>query len=63
MTVLGHRWELDPAWSFRLVRAEVDLDANTIRCYRLRRQAPEEQTLIKTIPYKFPQQKRKRAST
>jgi hypothetical protein len=58
LSVLGHRWLLDPHWSLRLVRAEVDLDANEVRCYRLRRQAPEEQALIKTIPYHFPQGKR-----
>jgi hypothetical protein len=58
LSVLGHRWELDPAWCFRLVRAEVDLNTHQIRCYRLRRQAPEEQPLIKTIPYRFPQKRR-----
>jgi hypothetical protein len=61
ISVLGHRWLLDPNWSFRLVRAEVDLDAKEVRCYRLRRQAPEDQTLIKTIPYCFPQGKRRTA--
>jgi hypothetical protein len=61
INVLGHRWLLDPNWSLRLVRAEVDLDAQEVRCYRLRRQAPEEQTLIKTIPYHFPQGKRQPA--
>lgn len=58
LSVLGHRWLLDPHWSLRLVRAEVNLDAHQVRCYRLRRQAPEEQRLIKTIPYHFPQRKR-----
>jgi hypothetical protein len=52
--VLGHRWEVDPLWVHRLVRAEVDLVANQIRCYRLRRRAPEEQPLFKTFPYVFP---------
>jgi hypothetical protein len=58
VNVLGHRWQLDPHWSLRLVRAEVDLDAHTVRCYRLRRRAPQEQSLLKTIPYHFPQRKR-----
>jgi hypothetical protein len=58
INVLGHRWELDPAWALRLVRAEVDLCAKQIRCYRLRRQAPEDQPLIKIIPYHFPQKHR-----
>ena len=52
--VLGHRWEVDALWVHRLVRAEVDLDANQIRCYRLRRRAPEEQPLAKTFKYVFP---------
>lgn len=52
--VLGHRWEVDKLWVNRLVRAEVDLEANQIRCYRLRRRAPEEQPLAKTFKYMFP---------
>ena len=52
--VLGHRWEVDPLWINRLVRAEVDLEANQIRCYRLRRHAPDEQPLVKTFTYVFP---------
>ena len=52
--VLGRRWEVDALWGHRLVRAEVDLDANQIRCYRLRRRAPEEQPLVKTFKYVFP---------
>jgi hypothetical protein len=41
-------------WVNRLVRAEVDLVANRIRCYRLRRHAPQEQPLVKTFKYVFP---------
>lgn len=52
--VLGRTWEVDPQWLHRLVRAEVDLSANQIRCYRLRRLAPEEQPLLRTFPYEFP---------
>ena len=52
--VLGHRWEVDVLWGHRLVRAEVDLEANQIRCYRLRRHAPDEQPLVKTFKYEFP---------
>jgi len=37
--VLGHRLEVDAQWVHRLVRAEVDLEAQQIRCYRLRRRA------------------------
>ena len=52
--VLGHRWVVDALWVHRLVRAEVDLDAHQIRCYRLRRRAPAEQPLANTFKYVFP---------
>ena len=52
--ILGHTWEVDPQWVHRLVRAEVDLAANQIRGYRLRRLAPDEQPLLKTFKYEFP---------
>jgi hypothetical protein len=52
--VLGHRWAVDGQWVHRLVRAEVDLDARQIRCYRLRRRAPQEQPLVKSFHYVFP---------
>ena len=52
--VLGHRWAVDRLWVNRLVRAEVDLVANRIRCYRLRRHAPQEQPLVKTFKSVFP---------
>lgn len=52
--VLGHRWVVDPLWCHRLVRAEVNLTANQIHCFQLRRRAPAEQPLLKTIPYIFP---------
>jgi hypothetical protein len=52
--VLGHRWEVDRLWVHRLVRAEVDLATNQIRCYRLRRLVPDEQPLVKTVKYIFP---------
>lgn len=52
--LLGHRWEVDALWTHRLVRAEVDLDAQQIRCYRLRRRAPEDQPLVKIFKYVFP---------
>ena len=52
--VLGHRWVVDPLWVHRLVRAEVDLVADQVRCYRLRRRAPADQPLVKTFQYVFP---------
>jgi len=55
--VLGHRWEVDPFWVHRLVRVEVDLATNQIRCYRLRRHAPDDQPLVKTFKYVFPRKR------
>jgi hypothetical protein len=34
--LLGHTFDVDPHWPYRLVRAEVDLDADVIRFYALR---------------------------
>jgi len=55
--VLGHSWEVDRLWQHRLVRAEVDLDANRINFYRLRRREPFDQPLIKTVAYQFPKRR------
>ena len=54
ITLLGHTWLIDPAWCHRLVRADVDLARNQIRCYALRRRAPDQQPLLRTIPYRYP---------
>ena len=47
--VLGRSFEVDPHWLNRLVRAEVDLDGDTIRIYRLRRREPRDQPLLKEV--------------
>jgi hypothetical protein len=54
ITLLDHTWLIDPAWCHRLVRAEVDLAAAEIRCFALRRSAPNQQPLLCTIPYRYP---------
>lgn len=54
LTLLGHTWRIDRCWPHRLVRAEVDLAAGAIRCFALRRRAPEEQPLLRVIPYSYP---------
>jgi len=51
VTVLGHRIEVLPKWSHRLVRAEVDLDHHEIRIWGLRRREPEVQPLLKTLSH------------
>ena len=46
---------VDRHWLHRLVRAEIDLDAQRIDFYTLRRRDPENQPLIKTIAYDVPE--------
>src|SRR6266853_444160 len=55
--VLGHVLRVDPLWPHRLVRCEVDLDQEQIRCYRLRRREPLQQPLIATLPYTLPRRR------
>ena len=55
--VLGHVLRIDPLWPHRLVRCEVDLDQQQIRCYRLRRREPTDQPLIATLRYTLPQRR------
>lgn len=54
VTLLGRRWPIDPHWCHRLVRAEVDLGRQEIRCFALRRSAPTDQPLLATLPYHYP---------
>ncbi len=54
LTFLGHTWLVDPHWCHRLVRAEVDLQQEEIRCFALRRQAPTDQPLLHVLPYHYP---------
>ncbi len=54
ITLLGHDWPVDPHWCHRLVRAEVDLGANEIRCSALRRRAPDAQPLLAILTYYYP---------
>jgi len=52
--VLLRPYLVDPLWPHRLVRIEVDLSNHEIRFYRLRRRQPDQQPLIKTVPYTPP---------
>lgn len=54
LSLLGHRWLVAPGWPHRLVRAELDLDEQCLRCYGLRRRAPLDQPLLATLAYRFP---------
>jgi hypothetical protein len=55
--VLGHRFEVEATWPHRLVRAEVDLDAEHIRFFALRRREPVHQPLLREITYKLPRRR------
>lgn len=46
VTVLGRRYEVDRRWVHRLVRTEIDLEAERIRFFALRRRAPLDQPLL-----------------
>lgn len=54
VNVLGRIFNVDPGWPHRLVRAEVDLDSNVIHFFRLRRQEPDDQPLLCSVNYSFP---------
>lgn len=54
VSFLGHTWIVDPHWCHRLIRAEVDLRRQQIRCFALRRNAPAEQPLLQVLPYQYP---------
>jgi transposase len=55
--LLGRHFEVDATWPHRLVRAEVDLDADRIRFYALRRRDPGHQPLLREVPYKLPRRR------
>ncbi len=57
VNLLGRRFCVDPHWLHRLVRAEVDMSAGTIRIHALRRRAPTEQPLLNQAPYELPKRK------
>jgi len=55
--VLGHTFGVDRHWLHRLVRAEVDLDAEQLRVFALRRRQPIDQPLLKEVPYTLPRKR------
>src|SRR5262249_17586897 len=52
--ILLRRFQVDPLWTHRLLRIEVDLSHHQIRFYRLRRRQPDQQPLITTVHYLTP---------
>jgi transposase-like protein len=52
--VLGHSYLVDQHWLHRLVRCEVDFTHHRIRFVALRRRAPDQQLLLRELPYHRP---------
>lgn len=50
--LLGRRFELPTHWPHRLTRCEVDLSAQHIRFFALRRKDPTAQPLLLQVPYR-----------
>lgn len=60
ISVLGHAFPIDPLWDHRLVRAELDLDAEVVQAYGLRRRDPGDQPLLRSLPYvRLPSRRRR----
>ena len=57
LSVLGHPFLIDPLWTHRLIRAEVNLDASVIRFFALRRRDPTNQPLLAEHPYSLPRRR------
>lgn len=53
-SLLCHAFNVDRHWLHRLVRAEVNLDDNTIRFFALRRREPTDQPLLNKVSYTLP---------
>ena len=52
--VLGHTFDISPAWTHRLVRADVDLTNGQILFHALRRKDPHNHLLLATHDYDTP---------
>jgi hypothetical protein len=52
--LLGHRFFVESQWGHRLVRCQVDLNAEKISIFGLRRRQPEQQPLLTEHVYRLP---------
>jgi hypothetical protein len=52
--LLGKLFPVDKHWAHRLVRCEVDFTHRRIRCFALRRRDPDDQPLLRELPYLRP---------
>ena len=50
--LLGKTFIADKHWVHRLVRCEVDFTRRRMRFYALRRRDPDDQPLLRTLPYR-----------
>jgi len=57
VVILGHPFSIDKHWLHRLVRCEVDLNADLISFYGLRRKAPAEQPCLGQIVHHVPRKR------
>lgn len=53
VSLLGHQFLVSRDWMHRLVRCEVHFEHHRIRCFVLRRRAPDDQQLLATLHYQF----------
>lgn len=54
VTLLGRTWAVSAVWPNRLVRCEVDLGADKIRFFSLRRREPATPPCIREVDYRLP---------
>jgi putative transposase len=54
VTLLGQTWTVSAVWPNRLVRCELDLEADTIRFFTLRRKEPKSQPQVLEVDYRLP---------
>jgi transposase-like protein len=54
VTLLGRTWQVSAVWPNRLVRCEVDLAADKIRFFTLRRKEPTSQPQVLEVDYRLP---------
>ena len=52
--LLGHHFKVDTHWLHRLIRVEVQLNAQRIRFFALRRRAATSQPMLAETPYELP---------
>ena len=55
VSLLGHTFKVHPMWTHRLVRCEVNFNANNIHFFALRRRDPMQQPLLNEVHYELKQ--------